>query len=159
MLTPSSSAHWTTLDEVLALLNDPDLTAIWAEDETIGWVYQYFNIPDREKVRQGGRPQRPQDVAVINQFYTPRYVVEFLVDNTLGRLWLEMRGGATRLAALCGMLVVRPNESLRHRELKDPLEIKILDPAVGSAHFLNYASDLLTIMCEESGTIRLRFRP
>nr|HID14414.1 SAM-dependent methyltransferase [Anaerolineae bacterium] len=75
---------WTTLDQVLALLNDSALADVWVEDETIGWVYQFFNTPDRERVRQGGRPRRPEDVAVINQFYTPRYIVEFLVDNTLG---------------------------------------------------------------------------
>jgi hypothetical protein len=142
---------WTTLDQVLSLLNASVLVDVWAADETIGWVYQYFNTPDRERVRQRGQPQRSEDVAVINQFYTPRYVVEFLVDNTLGRLWLEMRGGATRLTETCRMLVRRPDEPLRQREPKDPREIKVLDPTVGSGHLLHYAFDLLTIMYEESG--------
>ncbi|TEU14426.1 MAG: BREX-1 system adenine-specific DNA-methyltransferase PglX, partial [Anaerolineales bacterium] len=146
---------WKKLEQVLARLNDSDLASVWAADETIGWVYQYFNIPDREAVRQQmkGRqlPQKSQDVAVINQFYTPRYIVEFLVDNTLGRLWLETCGDETRLAESCRMLVRRPDEPLRHRELKDPQEIKVLDPAVGSGHFLHYAFDLLTIMYEERG--------
>ena len=143
--------RWTTLDQVLSLLNASELVDVWATDETIGWVYQYFNTPDREIVRQRGRPQRPEDVAVINQFYTPRYVVEFLVDNTLGRLWIEMRRGETRLAETCQMLVRRPDEPLRPREPQDPREIKVLDPAVGSGHFLHYAFDLLMIMYEESG--------
>jgi len=142
--------RWTTLDQVLSLLNGSRLAGVWTSDETIGWVYQYFNTPDREKVRRGGRPRRPEDVAVINQFYTPRYVVEFLVDNTLGRLWFEMRGGDTRLAEVCHMLVRRPDELLRQRGLKDPKEIKVLDPAVGSGHFLLYAFDLLTVIYEES---------
>jgi hypothetical protein len=142
---------WKKLDQVLTRLNEPELATVWVADETIGWVYQYFNTPDREKVRKGGRPRRAGDVAVINQFYTPRYIVEFLVDNTLGRLWLEMRGGETRLAETCQMLVRRPDEPLRHRESKDPREIKVLDPAVGSGHFLHYAFDLLTVMYEESG--------
>ncbi len=143
--------RWTALDQVLSLLNAPELADVWAADETIGWVYQFFNTPDREKVHQGGRPQRSQDVAVINQFYTPRYIVEFLVDNTLGRLWLEMRRGETRLTETCQMLVRRPDKPLRRRASKDPREIKILDPAVGSGHFLHYAFDLFTIMYEESG--------
>jgi hypothetical protein len=150
---------WKKLEQVLARLNDPELANVWATDETIGWVYQYFNTPDRERVRKGGRPRSAGDVAVINQFYTPRYVVEFLVDNTLGQLWLVMRGGETGLAEacpepgrrVCQMLVRRPDEPLRHREPKDPREIKVLDPAVGSGHFLHYAFDLLTIMYEESG--------
>lgn len=140
---------WKKLEQVLARLNDPELANVWATDETIGWVYQYFNTPDREKVRKGGRPRSAGDVAVINQFYTPRYVVEFLVDNTLGRLWLEMRGGETGLAKICQMLVRWPDEPLRHRAPKDPREIKVLDPAVGSGHFLHYAFDLLTVMYEE----------
>ena len=142
---------WTTLDQVLALLNDSALADVWVEDETIGWVYQFFNTPDRERVRQGGRPRRPEDVAVINQFYTPRYIVEFLVDNTLGRLWIEMRDGETSLTERCRMLVRRPDEPLRPRQPKYPREIKVLDPAVGSGHFLHYAFDLLTVMYEESG--------
>ncbi len=142
---------WKKLEQVLARLNDPELANVWAADETIGWIYQYFNTPDREKVRKGGRPRRAGDVAVINQFYTPRYIVEFLTDNTLGRLWLEMRAGETRLAETCQMLVRRPDEPLRYREPKDPRGIKILDPAVGSGHFLHYAFDLLTVIYEESG--------
>ncbi len=143
--------RWTTLGQVLSLLNQAELAEVWAVDETLGWVYQYSNIPDRERVRQGGRPKRPEEVAVINQFYTPRYVVEFLVDNTLGRLWLEMRQGQTRLAEACQMLARRPNEPLRLRRAKDPRLIKVLDPAVGSGHFLHYAFDLLLIMYQEAG--------
>ena len=143
--------RWPTLAQVLSLLNQPELAEVWAVDETIGWVYQYFNTPDRERVRQGGRPKRPEAVAVINQFYTPRYVVEFLVDNTLGKLWLEMRQGQSRLAKKCQMLAMRPNESFRPRQPKDPPDIKIVDPAVGSGHFLHYAFDLLMIIYEEAG--------
>ncbi len=143
--------RWTALDQALKLLNADELAGIWLAYETIGWVYQYFNTPDREKVRKGGRPRRPQDVAVINQFYTPRYVVEFLVDNTLGRLWYEMRRGDTRLVETCRMLVRRPDETPGERPYKDPAEIKILDPAVGSGHFLHYAFDLLAVMYQEAG--------
>jgi hypothetical protein len=143
--------RWARLNQVLSKLNDAGLTEVWKADETIGWVYQYFNTPDREQVRQGGRPQRPDQVAVINQFYTPRYVVEFLVDNTLGRLWLEMRQGETGLAETCRMLVQRPDQPVRPREPQNPRGIKVLDPAVGSGHFLHYAFDLLAVMYEEWG--------
>jgi len=143
--------RWPTMDKVLALLNAQDLANVWVTDETIGWVYQYFNTPDREAVRKEGQPKNPRDVAVINQFYTPSYVVRFLVDNTLGRLWLEVRQGKTRLAEICQMLVRRPDEPLRPRTQKDPREFKILDPAVGSGHLLHYAFELLTIMYEEAG--------
>ena len=58
-------------------------------------------------------PRNSRELAVRNQFFTPRYVVEFLVDNTLGRIWYEMRRGETSLARSCEYLVRRPNELFR----------------------------------------------
>jgi len=113
------------LHDLLALLNDPELGSIWAEDETIGWVYQYFNGDDeRAKMRdpkQGGSqaPRNSRELAVRNQFFTPRYVVEFLVDNTLGRTWYEMRAGQTSLRERCSYFVPRPKEVLLHAEFID----------------------------------------
>ena len=100
------------LDGVLTRLNAPELADIWNEDETIGWVYQYFT-PDelrREARAASSAPRNSYELAFRNQFYTPRYVVEFLSDNTLGRIWYEMRQGDTRLAEQCRYLVRRPHE-------------------------------------------------
>ncbi|MEI7909998.1 MAG: BREX-1 system adenine-specific DNA-methyltransferase PglX [Verrucomicrobiota bacterium] len=85
---------------------------IWAEDETIGWIYQYYNDPaERKKMREeSAAPRNSRELAVRNQFFTPRYVVEFLTDNTLGRIWYEMTQGNTRLKDQCRYLVRRPNE-------------------------------------------------
>ena len=86
-----------------AELNAPDLAGIWAEDETIGWVYQFFNGADeRKKMREESQaPRNSRELAVRNQFFTPRYVVQFLVDNTLGRTWLrDVRRGLTRRGTL-----------------------------------------------------------
>ncbi|RLC94942.1 MAG: SAM-dependent methyltransferase, partial [Chloroflexi bacterium] len=97
------------LQQVLTLLNDPALETAWAEDETIGWIYQYFTPAElREQARKAsGAPRNSYELAFRNQFYTPRYVVAFLADNTLGRLWWEMRGGETALAEQCRYLVKR----------------------------------------------------
>jgi hypothetical protein len=59
---------------------------------------------------KGGPPRDSRELAVRNQFFTPRYVVEFLTDNTLGRLWYEMTQGQTRLTEQCHYLVRRPTE-------------------------------------------------
>ncbi len=164
------------LDQVLELLNAEELTAIWTEDETIGWVYQYFTPKElRDKSHKESRaPRNSYEMAFRNQFYTPRYVVEFLTDNTLGRTWYEMRQGNTGLVETCRYLVRRPNEVwlkegeeghqgdtenaesektqeallkepvyIPFRALKDPRDLKILDPACGSGHFLLYCFDLL----------------
>ena len=96
----------------LALLNDPELKSLWREDETIGWIYQYFNDEaERKKMRKDSpAPRNSRELAVRNQFFTPRYVVEFLTDNTLGRLWHEMTCGETALRDRCRYLVSRPTE-------------------------------------------------
>jgi hypothetical protein len=167
------------LEEVLSLLNDASLAHLWKEDEAIGWVYQYYNDPDeRKKMREAANiPRNSRELAVRNQFFTPRYVVEFLTDNTLGRLWYEMRQGNTQLSDRCRYLVRRhvdiflqvgeeapqsAEEDLSSEDLlnrpafilfrvkKDPRDLKILDPACGSGHFLLYAFDLLETIYEET---------
>ncbi len=99
-------------DGLLEILNADDLGSVWKEDETIGWVYQYFNSQEeRRAMRDASQaPRNSRELAVRNQFFTPRYVVEFLADNTLGRTWYEMRRGRTSLAEKCRYLVRRPTE-------------------------------------------------
>src|SRR5688572_9679107 len=89
-------------------------------------------------------------MAVRNQFFTPRYVVQFLTDNTLGRIWYEMRGTKTVLADRCEYMVRMPGEILAARAKKDPRDLHVLDPACGSGHFLLYAFDLLIAIYEEA---------
>jgi hypothetical protein len=162
------------LDALLGILNDADLAGVWGEDETIGWVYQYFNADDeRKQMRaQSQVPRTSRELAVRNQFFTPRYVVEFLTDNTLARMWSEMRRGDTRLATDRRFLVrrsreefLRPGEDaplvdesipvqerpiyVPFRSKKDPRDLRVLDPACGSGHFLLYSFDVLLVIFEE----------
>jgi len=102
----------STLLQLLAAINHADLEPLWAEDETIGWIYQYFNSKEERKAMRDASqaPRNSRELAVRNQFFTPRYVVEFLTDNTLGRIWYEMTQGRTSLVDSCRYLVRRPNE-------------------------------------------------
>lgn len=139
--------------EVLETLNDPGLAEAWGEDETIGWVYQYFNSDEERKdIRKKSRsgPRNSRELAILNQFFTPRYVVEFLTENTLARTWWEMTGGETELLESCEYLMVRPTDEPRPRAMKDPRDLKVLDPASGSGHFLLYAFDLLERIYREA---------
>ena len=168
------------LIDLVEILNRKDLKHLWAEDETIGWIYQYYNDPgERKKMRKASAaPRNSRELAVRNQFFTPRYVVEFLTDNTLGRIWYEMTRGQTRLVDQCRYLVRRPTEIfldegetapetpdqeglsqeelltqpvyIPNRPLKDPREIRLLDPACGSMHFGLYAFDLFETIYEEA---------
>ena len=132
-----------TLHDLLAALNDPEIASVWIEDETIGWVYQYFNGEDerRQMRAESQAPRNSRELAVRNQFFTPRYVVQFLTDNSLGRTWCEMRGADTQLTYLD--YLVKSEEGFEKRALKDPRDLRMLDPACGSGHFLLYAFDLL----------------
>jgi hypothetical protein len=189
------------LEEVLRELNGSGKAAeneaisteqfaeIWKADEAIGWIYQYYNDEaERKKMREiSSAPRNSRELAVRNQFFTPRYVVEFLTDNTLGRLWYEMTRGETVLRDRCRYLVRRPTEvflklgeavpenaggneeqdgehfsqeellrqpvHIPHRSVKDPREIRLLDPACGSMHFGLYAFDLFTVIYDEAWEI------
>lgn len=150
-----ATALWprrAAFEALLTFLNSPELDGIWADDETIGWVYQYFNgAEERKKMRDESQaPRNSRELAVRNQFFTPRYVVQFLVDNTLGRTWVEMHGGGTQLLESCEYLVRPIDEPFGTRPRKDPRDLRILDPACGSGHFLLYSFDLLLSIYEEA---------
>ncbi|MGH9822591.1 MAG: DNA methyltransferase, partial [Blastocatellia bacterium] len=144
-----------TLEAVLEKLNQEELAGIWAVDETIGWIFQYFTPKElREKARKdSAAPRNSYEMAFRNQFFTPRYVVEFLVDNTLGRTWYEMRNGDTVLAKSKYFLNRKEagvEDPGSHKAKKDPRKIKVLDPACGSGHFLLYCFDVLQTIYEEA---------
>jgi hypothetical protein len=150
-----SSVLWpkrSAFEQLLETLNASELAGVWGEDETIGWVYQFFNGQDeRRKMREVSEaPRNSHELAVRNQFFTPRYVVQFLTDNTLGRIWYEMRGTSTALAEHCEYIMCGPGEQFSPRAKKDPRDLRVLDPACGSGHFLLYAFDLLLAIYEEA---------
>jgi len=142
-----------SLLQLLALINDAEIEPLWAEDETIGWIYQYFNSKEERKAMRDASqaPRNSRELAVRNQFFTPRYVVEFLVDNTLGRLWFNATGGKSALAGRCQYLLVKPDEQpVAATRLRDPRTLKLLDPACGSMHFGLYAFDLFLEIYREA---------
>lgn len=145
----------TSLRALLDELNHFEIEQLWAEDETIGWIYQYFNSKEERKAMRDASqaPRNSRELAVRNQFFTPRYVVEFLVDNTLGRLWFNATGGQTELRDRCQYLLVKPDEQPQAAvKLRDPRTVKLLDPACGSMHFGLYAFDLFAEIYREAWT-------
>lgn len=149
LLFPRETALRALLDE----LNHFEIEPLWVEDETIGWIYQYFNSKEERKAMRDASqaPRNSRELAVRNQFFTPRYVVEFLVDNTLGRLWFNATGGQTGLRERCQYLLVKPDETPQATtKLRDPRTLKLLDPACGSMHFGLYAFDLFAEIYREA---------
>lgn len=139
----------STLLKLLQLINDSQLSEwydeqdgttvnFWTEDETLGWMFQDYNsLEERRQMREeSNKPRNSREMAVRNQFFTPEYIVRFLSDNSLGRIWYEMTGGNSRIGEdLCQYMVRRPDEVLNERQLKEPTEILSLDPTCGSMHF------------------------
>lgn len=137
------------LMKLLELINDSQLSAwfdeqnavtvnFWKEDETLGWMFQDYNsLEERRKMREASsKPRNSREMAVRNQFFTPEYVVRFLTDNSLGRIWYEMTRGESRIGEeQCRYMIRRPGEPLEERKLKEPTEILSLDPTCGSMHF------------------------
>jgi hypothetical protein len=147
-LEPSPGA----LDDLAAILAGRDLAPVWADPEAFGWTYQYFiSIDERRAARETPAPRNPQELAVRNQWFTPRYVVDFLVHNTLGRRLLEANPDSALRYEL-HMLVDPPQERGRPLDLE---EVRVLDPAVGSGHFLLGCYDVLEKAWQERGASRM----
>ena len=83
------------LREAVEMLDDPELASAWTDDVTLGWVYQYWNDPDREGLDAKTTNDRkakilPHEIASKTQMFTERYMVEWLLQNSLGLTWLCM---------------------------------------------------------------------
>ncbi len=147
------SRLWPThkvLMDALGSINGLDAACSRGEDNScfaspdfLGWVYQFFNVDEKEQIREatGGKPRTSHELAVINQFYTPDWIVKFLVDNTLGRVWLQMHPDTT-LRSRINYLVPKTGEETTI-PMKPARELKMLDPACGTMHMGQYAFGLL----------------
>ena len=135
--------------QVLNQINAADIAPLWSQDETLGWIYQYFNSKEERKAMRDASqaPRNSRELAVRNQFFTPRYVVEFLVDNTLGRLWYEATQGTTALRDRCQYLLCTPQDVFLRRFDTDDLRPGSIAALVQAGRW----SDLPTFDTTETG--------
>ncbi len=153
-----------TFEELCGMLDEvPD--EVWRADDVLGWVYEYYNrsvVDDLDSKRS----LDSDDIGPANQFYTPHWVVRMLADNSLGKLYLEATNQESSVPKLnefspeerkersvtpddspdiqnlCTYLI--PDEGNQDAPQFDhPSEIRVIDPACGSGHFLLYAFDIL----------------
>jgi hypothetical protein len=138
------------LNDLLDQLNAPNLAPAWQAEETIGWIYQYFNEQEKsaidERLNIGGKVYR-QDLPAKTQLFTPRWIVRYLVENTLGRLWVSMHPDSSLEHALHYLVPLAENNlEINVRPVR---EITLLDPACGTMHFGLVAFDLYAVMYQE----------
>ena len=145
-----ASAVFPTLPlwhQAIAALNDPAIpSAVFAEDEIMGWVYQYWSTELKNavyaKLAKGGKIEDPSELAAATALYTERYIVDYLVQNTLGATWVEMHPD-TELPKTWPYYVTPPaGNPTVERERKRVRDLTLIDPCVGSGHFLVRAFDV-----------------
>lgn len=121
--------------------------------EVIGWLYQFYISEKKDEVFAGLKKNKkitPENIPAATQLFTPHWIVRYLVENSLGRLWLLNRPGS-KLAEKMDYYIKPEQTETDFLRINKPEEIKICDPACGSGHMLTYAFDLLYAIYEEEG--------
>ncbi|MBG5432369.1 BREX-1 system adenine-specific DNA-methyltransferase PglX, partial [Pseudomonas aeruginosa] len=121
--------------------------------EVIGWLYQFYISEKKDAVFEGLKKNQkitPENIPAATQLFTPHWIVRYLVDNSLGRLWLLNRPNS-RLAEQMEYYIPPEKPESDFLKITGPEDIKVCDPACGSGHMLTYAFDLLYVMYEEEG--------
>jgi hypothetical protein len=146
LLLPDNLLH---SDSVIRQLVGGSEEADWDKVEVLGWLYQFYISEKKDAVMARKSAVPTEDIPAVTQLFTPHWIVRYLVENSLGRLWLLNRPGS-RLREHMPYYIEGEAETDFLRVTK-PEDIRLLDPAVGSGHMLTYAFDLLYLIYEEEG--------
>lgn len=125
----------------------------WTDQvQIIGWMYQYYNAEKRDEVVNINKSAvKREDIPAATQLFTTDWVVRYMVDNSLGRYWLE-RNPQSKLAEKLEYLVTPKDGTLLQNDQRiDPTKITFFDPCMGSGHVLVYAFDVLMEIYKECG--------
>ncbi len=121
--------------------------------EVIGWLYQYYISERKDEVFAALKKRKKieaEDIPAATQLFTPHWIVRYLVENSLGRLWMLNHPESKLIEQMDYYIKPKEAES-NYLEITSPEEIKVCDPACGSGHMLTYAFDLLYAVYEEEG--------
>ena len=120
-----------------------------SEVEILGWLYQFYISERKDQVMARKSAVPTEDIPAVTQLFTPHWIVRYLVENSLGRLWLLNRPGSKLREHM--PYYIEGEAETDFLKITKPEDIRLLDPAVGSGHMLTYAFDLLTLIYEEEG--------
>jgi len=121
--------------------------------EVIGWIYQFYISEKKDQVFAGLKKNQKitaENIPAATQLFTPHWIVRYLVENSLGRLWLLNRP-SSKLAERMDYYIAPEDPETDFLRVNSPKGIRVCDPACGSAHMLTYAFDLLYAIYEEEG--------
>jgi len=140
-------------NSILARLRDAMPEDACQDVEIIGWLYQFYISEKKDQVFAGLKKNQKitaENIPAATQLFTPHWIVRYLVENSLGRLWLLNRPGS-KLAERMDYYIAPEEPETDFLRISKPEEIKVCDPACGSGHMLTYAFDLLHAIYEEEG--------
>lgn len=130
------------------------LTEEVCEDvEVIGWLYQFYISERKDEVFAGFKKNNKagaDEIPAATQLFTPHWIVRYLVENSLGRLWLLNRPQSS-ITEHMEYFIRSADEDEEFLRIQSPEDLRIIDPACGSGHMLTYAFDLLYAIYEEEG--------
>jgi type II restriction/modification system DNA methylase subunit YeeA len=121
------------------------------EVEIIGWLYQFYISELNDELISSKKKYNKEDLAPASQLFTPKWIVQYMVDNTLGQIWSEINPNTKVTDSLEFYIKPAYKEQLQPREAKSIEEIKFFEPCVGSGHILSYAFDVFYKIYEEQG--------
>lgn len=121
--------------------------------EIIGWLYQYYITEKHEEVVDPlhGRTVEKDDIPAATQLFTTDWVVRYIVDNSVGRYWIERNPDSSLKAYLQYFVLPKDREIHYVEDRIEPQDVTVFDPCVGSGHFLLYAFDVLVKIYTERG--------
>lgn len=122
----------------------------WQDVEVLGWMYQFYNSELKDDFFKSKRKATAADIAPATQLFTPEWIVRYMVENSLGRLWMLNRPDS-RLRDRMEYYVEPDAEHEDFIRIESPEDITLCDPACGSGHILSYAFELLFAIYEEYG--------
>ncbi|MCV7059245.1 BREX-1 system adenine-specific DNA-methyltransferase PglX [Mycolicibacterium gilvum] len=121
--------------------------------EVIGWLYQFYISERKDEVFAGFKKNKKagaDEIPAATQLFTPHWIVRYVVENSVGRLWMLNRP-TSGLVHQMDYYIAPVDEETECLQIARPEELKVIDPACGSGHMLTYAFDLLYAMYEEEG--------
>lgn len=138
-LMPTADELHEIIEKFNVIEEDADCGAdVWKGDDILGWLYENFNAVEKEALKASGDKTEYDKVSLQSQVYTPQWVVKFLVDNTLGKSYLEMYPDSS----IKEKYQIANAPTIQVQCPKDLRDMKVLDPACGSGNFLIYAFNL-----------------
>ncbi|PSU45720.1 class I SAM-dependent DNA methyltransferase [Photobacterium frigidiphilum] len=121
--------------------------------ESIGWLYQFYISEKKDQVFEGLKKNKkitPENIPAATQLFTPHWIVKYLVENSLGRLWM-LNNPSSKVIEQMDYYIKPVEEEKDFLKISSPEEIKVCDPACGSGHMLTYAYDLLYTIYLDAG--------